>query len=156
MKTTLLAVLVLTFAAAAARADGIAANAPTAGQPASSQDQKATSDAKRDQENAASAQPASLKAALVDAEAKAKKQSATVKVEVKGLKLVDPGEAGEKAKGGQGHLHYKLDDGPVIATTATKLSFHGLKSGAHAISVMLAGNDHSPLGPSETLSVTVP
>jgi hypothetical protein len=38
----------------------------------------------------------------------------------------------------------------------TKLSFHELSSGEHKIVVMLAGNDHKPLGPQETLTVTVP
>jgi hypothetical protein len=99
---------------------------------------------------------ATLNASLVDADAKAKKQAATVKVDVAGIKIVDPATVNEKPMAGQGHLHYQVDDGPVIATTATKLSFHGLKSGAHRIKVVLAGNDHSPLGPEKTLEVTVP
>jgi hypothetical protein len=44
----------------------------------------------------------------------------------------------------------------VVATTATKLSFHELAPGDHRIEVTLAGNDHQPLIPSETLRVTVP
>jgi hypothetical protein len=63
---------------------------------------------------------------------------------------------GEKPMKGQGHLHYRVDDGPVIATTSTKLSFHDLKPGAHKIEVVLAANDHNPLGPKATLNVTVP
>lgn len=97
-----------------------------------------------------------LEAKLVDADAKAKKQSATVECKVGGVKLVDPALSHEKPMKGQGHLHYRVDDGPIIATTATKLSFHELKSGAHTFTVMLAANDHSPLGPSQTLNVTVP
>jgi len=62
----------------------------------------------------------------------------------------------EKPRKGQGHLHYQVDDGPVIATPGTKLSFHGLKTRSHRIVVMLAANDHSPLGPQETLQVTIP
>ena len=42
-----------------------------------------------------------------------------------------------------------------IATTAPKLSFHGLKPGEHRVVVTLAGNDHHPLGPEQTLSVRV-
>lgn len=97
-----------------------------------------------------------LTAKLVDAENKAKKQAATVEVKVSGLQLVDPASVKEQPQAGQGHLHYKIDDAPVIATTATKMSFHALKPGPHSITVILAGNDHAPLGPSETLSVTVP
>jgi hypothetical protein len=99
---------------------------------------------------------ATLAASLVDAEAKARQQAATVKVEVTGVKMTDPAVVKEKPITGQGHLHYQVDDGPVIATTALKLSFHGLKPGSHHFKVMLAANDHSPLGPEQTLDVTVP
>lgn len=97
-----------------------------------------------------------LTARLVDPENKAKKKAATVEVSVSGLELIDPAQTGELPKTGQGHIHYQVDDGPVIATTTTKLSFHGLSSGPHKIVVMLAGNDHKPLGPSQTLNVTIP
>ena len=97
-----------------------------------------------------------LTATLVDAEKKAAQKAATVEVKTTGIDLIDPAKANEVAKAGQGHLHYQVDDGPIIATTTTKLSFHGLSSGAHKIVVMLAGNDHNPLGPQQTLDVTIP
>lgn len=97
-----------------------------------------------------------LTARLVDAEKKAQQKAATVDVKVTGIKIVDPAEANEKPVAGQGHLHYQVDDGPVIATTTMKLSFHGLTPGAHKIVVTLAGNDHNPLGPQQTLNVTIP
>jgi hypothetical protein len=97
-----------------------------------------------------------LTAKLLDAEAKAKRKSATVVVTVHGVKMTDPGSVGEKPAKGQGHIHYRLDDNAVVATTATKLSWHELSSGPHAITVTLAGNDHEPLGDPETLRVTVP
>ena len=99
---------------------------------------------------------ASLTAKLVDPMEKAKAQAATVQVTVKGVRIVDPALSGEKPRKGQGHLHYQVDDGPVIATTAPKLSFHGLKPGSHTITVALAANDHSPLGPQEKLTVSIP
>lgn len=99
---------------------------------------------------------ATLTATLVDAEKKAAQKAATVEVKTTGINLTDPAKANEMAKAGEGHLHYQVDDGPVIATTTTKLSFHGLSSGAHKIVVMLAGNDHNPLGPQQTLEVTIP
>jgi hypothetical protein len=105
---------------------------------------------------AAAAQDPSLTAKLVDAENKALKKSATVEVKVAGVKIVDPSSVNEKPVKGQGHLHYQIDDGPVIATTATKLSFHGLNSGKREIKVMLAANDHLALGPTQILEVTVP
>jgi len=97
-----------------------------------------------------------LAAKLVDPENKAKQKAATVEVSVSGLELIDPAQTGESAKTGQGHIHYQVDNGPVIATPTTKLSFHGLASGPHKIVVTLAGNDHKPLGPSRTLNVTIP
>jgi len=104
----------------------------------------------------AGANAMSITATLVDPEAKAKKQAATVSVAVRGVRIVDPAISGEKPIKGQGHLHYQVDDGPIVATTAVKLSFHGLKPGAHGIMVQLAANDHSPLGPEQKLSVTIP
>jgi hypothetical protein len=105
---------------------------------------------------AGAGQSATLTAKLVDAEKKAKGKAATVEVTVKGIALIDPAKVNELPRRGQGHLHYQVDNGPVIATTTTKLSFHELSSGEHKIVVMLAGNDHKPLGPQETLTVTVP
>lgn len=97
-----------------------------------------------------------LTARLIDPEKKAKEKTATVEVTVGGVALTDPAKAGEKPIKGQGHLHYRVDDGPVIATTTTKLSFHELTPGVHKILIVLAANDHTPLGPQETLSVTIP
>lgn len=99
---------------------------------------------------------ATLKARLIDPEKKAKEKTATVEVTVGGVALTDPAKVGEKPIKGEGHLHYRVDDGPVIATTTTKLSFHELTPGVHKILVVLAANDHSPLGPQETLTVTIP
>lgn len=96
-----------------------------------------------------------MTASLVDPEKNASKASATVVVKVTGVTLTDPASVNEVPKAGQAHLHYQVDDGPVVATTSPKLSFHGLKAGDHAIVVMLAANDHSPLGPKETFSVRV-
>ena len=97
-----------------------------------------------------------LTARLVDPDKKAKEKTATVEVTVGGVALTDPAKAGEKPIKGQAHLHYRVDDGTVIATTAPKLSFHELTPGVHKILIMLAANDHSPLGPQETLTVTIP
>lgn len=120
----------LTLAAlfcAAARADGLAeASAPKA--------------------SGSMSQSARLSAELVDKERLAAKRAAAVLVKVTGVQL------GE----GRAHLHYKIDGGPTIDTAATKLGFQDLAPGEHAIMVMLSGGDHAALGPSETLTVTVP
>ena len=104
---------------------------------------------------AAAAAP-TFDASLENPEAKAQKAEATVKIQVSGIQLVDPASVQEQPKAGQGHLHYRVDDGPVIATTAPKLSFHELSPGEHRFELTLAGNDHKPLMPSKTLRVTVP
>jgi hypothetical protein len=70
--------------------------------------------------------------------------------------VIDPAKANEKPIAGQGHLHYQLDNGPVIATPTPKLSFHRLTPDVHTIVVTLAGNDHKPLGPQQKVMVTVP
>lgn len=105
---------------------------------------------------AASAQEPGMTAKLVDAEKKALSRSATVELNVTGIKIVDPASSKEMPKKGQGHFHYQVDNGPVIATTSAKLSFHMLTSGKHTIKVMLAGNDHAMLGPSQVLDVNIP
>jgi len=98
----------------------------------------------------------SMKAEMVETENKVKRREATVVVTTAGIELVDPTTAKETAKIGEGHLHYRVDNGPVIATTATKLSFHELSSGEHKISITLAGNDHKPLTDPITFIMTVP
>jgi hypothetical protein len=109
-----------------------------------------------DQVRKTAAPAPTLSATLMQPEQKATKHEADVQVQVAGIDIVDPATANEKPEPGQGHLHYQLDSGPIIATTATKLDFHKLAPGKHQITVMLAGNDHSPLGPKETLHVTIP
>ena len=99
---------------------------------------------------------AKMTASLVDPAISAKDKSATVTVEVTGVQLIDPAMTDKKPTKGQGHLHYRVDDGPVIATTATKLSFHGLTPGKHKIVVVVANNDHSTSGLEQTLEITVP
>jgi len=105
---------------------------------------------------AQAAKSPTLKATLVDAAKKAAAKTATVQATVSGIKLVDPDKTHGQAKKGEGHFHYQLDTGPVIATTTPKLSFHGLSSGPHTLVVMLAGNDHQPVGPKEALTFDIP
>src|SRR5512143_2869939 len=106
--------------------------------------------------NQAMDQSATLTATLIDAEKNDMEKTATVQVKVTGVNLIDPAMSNKRPTKGQGHLHYQIDGGPVIATTTPKLSFHELTSGKHKIMVMLANNDHSPAGPQQTLEVTVP
>lgn len=97
-----------------------------------------------------------MTAKLVDPDKKAAAGGATVEVTTSGVQLTDPALSNEKPVPGQGHLHYQVDKGPVVATPAAKLSYHELTPGSHTILVMLVGNDHKPLGPQQQLTVTVP
>jgi hypothetical protein len=96
-----------------------------------------------------------MTAKLIDPDKKAAEGAATVEVTTSGVELVDPALSNEKPVPGQGHLHYQLDKGPVVATPSAKLSFHELPAGSHTILVVLAGNDHKPLGPQQQLTVQV-
>jgi hypothetical protein len=100
--------------------------------------------------------PATLQATLVEPTLQSKNKAATVNVAISGIQLVEPPVSAPVHVAGQGHLHYQLDNLPMIATTSTNLGFHGLSSGSHQITVMLAGNDHRPLGPQSKLTVQVP
>lgn len=117
---------------------------------------KNRNDAEEQNMNQNLGQSPALTASLIDAEKNARDKSATVEVRVTGVELIDPALTSKQPMKGQGHLHYQVDDGPVIATTAAKLSFHGLSSGKHKFIVVLANNDHSPAGPQQMLEVTVP
>ena len=97
-----------------------------------------------------------MTAKLVDPEKKAAEKAATVEVTVSGVELTDAAISHEKAVPGQGHLHYQLDEGAVVATPTAKLTYHELTPGTHTILVVLSGNDHQPLGPQQQLTVTVP
>lgn len=97
-----------------------------------------------------------LEASLVDADKNAAEASAVVRVEVVGADLIDPALATPGSKAIQAHLHYRVDEGPVIATPVAKLAFHDLAAGRHRIEVVLADSEHKPLGPSQILEVTIP
>lgn len=74
-------------------------------------------------------------AELVDPETLAQQHAVSVRVNVNGVKLVEEVPAGEVAAP-EGRLHYRIDDGPVT--------------------IQLVGLDHTPLGPEQRLTVTVP
>jgi hypothetical protein len=99
---------------------------------------------------------ARMTARLVDPEKNAAERTATVEVTTSGVELIDPSKAKQMPAASQAHFHYQLDKEAVIATPTPKLSFHELTSGKHTILVVLAGNDHKPIGPQQQLTVTIP
>ena len=77
-------------------------------------------------------------------------------------KEAEPGANGDAVNGGAapggaktGHIHYQIDDGPIVATPVTKLSFHNLPTGSHKINVVLVDSNHKPLGPKQTLDLNI-
>jgi plastocyanin len=91
----------------------------------------------------------------------------TVTVDVSHFILVN--KLGQTNIAGEGHIHYFLDvtppttpDQPAIppqgsiwaATANTTYTFHSLNAGSHTIAVELVNNDHTPLQPPVTASVT--
>jgi hypothetical protein len=76
-----------------------------------------------------------------------------LRVDLQGIEMIDPATTGGIKKAVQGHLHYRVDRQPIIATTATDLSFRNLGPGPHTIEIMLAANDHTPLGPQQVIRV---
>ncbi len=100
--------------------------------------------------------PAAFTASLVDAERNSRQGAAVIKVDItRDVRLVNPDETTGKPVSGEGHLHYQLDDGPVIATTANKLGFHGLDEGNHLVKVILVGNDHKPISPLQKINLRI-
>jgi hypothetical protein len=93
--------------------------------------------------------------------------SITVSVRVTNFRLVP--EYGQPYVEGEGHLHYYLSVGvpessgssstmaPVsyIPTTATSYTWQDVPAGTYTFTVELANNDHSPMVPPATASVTV-
>ena len=91
----------------------------------------------------------------------------TVKVHVSNFDLVD--KLGQSNVAGQGHIHYFLDvqppttpgqpattaQGTFVATTNTSYTWTNLSPGQHTFAVELVNNDHTPLEPAVTASVTV-
>ncbi|MBI3312359.1 MAG: hypothetical protein HYZ88_02415 [Candidatus Omnitrophica bacterium] len=75
-----------------------------------------------------------------------------VEVKVQGLALRESSRSDRAS----GYLQYRIDQGPMIATTATRLGFRELSPGPHVITVQLMRNDQTRLGPEQVLSVTVP
>lgn len=98
----------------------------------------------------------SFEAKLVDQEANASKHSAVVEAKASGLTLIDPALSSKMNTMPEGHFHYQVDNGFVIATPVNKLAFHNLTSGKHQIMVSLADNEHKPIGPVQMLTVTIP
>lgn len=93
---------------------------------------------------------------LVAPEKLARQRSVLMQVTAPNIELVEPTQASGAPREGQGHLHYQVDQGPIIDTANPVLTLHALAFGRHTVAVEIAGNDHRPLGPPQVLVVTIP
>ncbi len=94
----------------------------------------------------------------------------TVTVSVKNLNIVD--KQGQANVAGQGHVHFYLDVSPIPSTpgqpaipananavwahvSGTTYTFTNVSPGMHTIVVQLVNNDHSPITPLVTATITI-
>ena len=80
---------------------------------------------------------------------------AVVQADVEGVLLADPTDPQYKMRD-QGHIQFRLDQGPYILPLGNRIAFEGLTPGKHNIEVMLADNSYRPMGPKVELEITVP
>lgn len=90
----------------------------------------------------------------------------TVTVSVSGFRLVD--KLGQSSRSGEGHIHYYIDvavptepgrpavtaPGTYAASASNRHTWTGVQPGEHTFSAQLVNNDHTPLSPPATASVT--
>jgi hypothetical protein len=81
-------------------------------------------------------------------------RDARLRVDIAGIQLIDPAITHGIRTPGRGHLLYRVDGEPIVATTATDLAFRNLGAGPHTIDVMLVASDFAPLGPQQRIHVT--
>jgi hypothetical protein len=89
---------------------------------------------------------------LVDEAMLSKDKMAKVDVAVTGVKLMTE----HKGTTMGSHLHYQIDDSPIIVTGSPTLSFANLTPGKHTINVTVVDAKHSPLAGPETIEVNIP
>jgi plastocyanin len=94
----------------------------------------------------------------------------TVTIQVQNFNVVD--KQGQTSVPGEGHVHYYMDVSPIPSdpakpaipsdasavwahVAATSYTFTNVAPGTHTFSVQLANNDHTPVIPLATASVTV-
>ena len=78
---------------------------------------------------------------------------ARMRIDVQGIQLIDPAITNGIRRPGHGHLLYRVDRQPIVATAATDLAFRNLDPGPHEIDIMLVTSDFMPLGPQQQIRV---
>lgn len=68
----------------------------------------------------------------------------TVAVESTGLEFVMPGGTNVA---GEGHVHFTLDDGPIVMSVEQRTTFKDVPPGEHKLVAELVQNDTTPFSP---------
>lgn len=84
-----------------------------------------------------------------------KQKTAVVDVSIDGVDLVDPATH-PRPKRDEGHIVYKVDNGPEMTTTSRRFEIQNLPPGDHIITVYLDGNDNHEISPEHRLKVYIP
>ncbi len=79
-----------------------------------------------------------------------KEGMATIAVNVKGTTLT-----GDTAGMHGSHLHDQIDNGPIVVTNATNLSFAHLSPGKHTIKITAVDMNHRPISNTETVDIDI-
>ncbi len=92
---------------------------------------------------------------LVKTEEFAKQHKALVEAQVYGLELVSPGQ-NQAPNEYQGHIVYRVDNGPEQTAANERFEIAGLSLGNHTIAVHLADNEGHAISPEHRLLVRIP
>lgn len=93
---------------------------------------------------------------FVNQKENAQHRRAVIEVQTDGLKMVDPVVGNHEPRSDEGHIQYRLDNGPIQNTTSITWTFDHLSPGKHLIRVAVASNDNHQLGEEKALKVCVP
>jgi hypothetical protein len=97
-----------------------------------------------------------LVASLVNPDMNARNHKAVIEVQTDGLKIVDPAAVNDEPSVDEGHIEYRLDNGPIENTTSKTWSFEHLSAGEHLIRVALVTSDNHQIGKESKLRVKIP
>ncbi len=97
-----------------------------------------------------------MTAKLVDQEQNAKHHRAVIQIETDGVRLVDAASADHQPRLDEGHIRYRVDNGPEQNSTSKTITLENLPSGTRLIHVDLMDSTEAKMGRSTTLKVEIP
>ena len=98
---------------------------------------------------------ARIRAKFVDKEKNLQHRLAVIDVDVEGAVLGDPTDQSYQMPG-QGHVQFRVDNGPYILPSSNRIAFEALAPGKHTIEVTLADHNYRLMAPKIDLELDVP